>query len=98
MLNFAVDNPVFWDPLQVVIAAHTAAGLAHWAVTLEKGARQRGGEDTLASRLLLRAVAHAAGLPCDLASGLQAGKDGELQVGPHTRHSEFAKVSASWRF
>ena len=82
----------------MVIATHTAAGLAHWAVTLDKGARDRTEEDALASRLVLRALAHAAGLPCDLASGLQAGEDSEMQVRPHTRHRNIANVSASWRF
>lgn len=68
---------------QVVVAAHSGARTAHWAVNLEKGARDRAGEDAIASRLLLRCLAHAARLPSaeSFNVGLRAGGDGEVQVG-----------------
>ncbi len=68
---------------QVVVAAHSGARTAHWAVNLEKGARDRAGEDAIASRLLLLCLAHAARLPAadSFNVGLRAGGDGEVQVG-----------------
>lgn len=76
----ATDRPKRGDH-KVIVAAHSGSTAAHWAVSLEKGARNRAEEDAVASRLLLRALAHASGVSTALFSvGLRDGADGALQV------------------
>lgn len=49
------------DPAQVCVAAHVGLSTRMWSLTLHKGARDRAGEDAVASRLALHALAGACG-------------------------------------
>jgi hypothetical protein len=64
------------------VATRSARGTAHYALTLAKGARDRGTEDAVASRMLLQALADACGVPADL-------------VAPHTLRAAGEAVSSS---
>lgn len=55
------------------VAAWTPSGLLSWTLHLEKGARDRAGEEGLVSALLLNALAAASGLSEQLALPLGAG-------------------------
>jgi len=55
------------------VAAWTPAGLQSWTLYLEKGARDRAGEEGMVSGLLLNALAAASGLSEQLALPLGAG-------------------------
>jgi nicotinamide mononucleotide (NMN) deamidase PncC len=61
---------------RAAIAVRDAAGITISTVTLVKGARDRGGEEVVVSRLLLRALAQA----CGVAAGFDTGLRTEEQV------------------
>lgn len=48
--------------MQVFVAAHTGTATHTYSLQLAKGKRDRLGEDTVASKLLLNAVAKACGI------------------------------------
>eukprot|EP00752_Nemacystus_decipiens_P018478 g16568.t1 len=61
------------------VCVQTADGLAHYELNLDKGRRDRSGEDAAVSKVIVQAIAEAAGVPVPTAfkSGhLLSGKDG----------------------
>eukprot|EP00903_Cladosiphon_okamuranus_P013749 g12799.t2 len=68
------------------VCAQTADGLAHYVLDLDKGRRDRFGEDTAVSKVIVQAIAEAAGVPVPTAfkSGhLFSGGGGLLRPSPH---------------
>ncbi len=80
--TIATDRPKRGDH-RACIAAWDADQAAACNLTLEKGKRDRGGEEEAVSRLIIHAMAQAFGIVADLPLGLTEAERPELTTMPH---------------
>ncbi len=80
--TIATDRPKRGDH-RCCVAAWGQEGVATYDLVLAKGRRDRSGEELVVSRLLLRALAEACGLPCGLSLELLDSEELEVQRQAH---------------
>ena len=80
--TIATDRPKRGDH-RACIAAWDTHGVATYSLILDKGQRDRVGEETVVSRLLLQAMAQAYGVEADLNLGLTEAESPDLETLNH---------------
>ena len=80
--GIATDRPRKGDH-RCFVSAWSQTGVASYALVLVKGLRGRADEDRVVSRLVLRALAEASGVPFDLSLELDSRERVQLEVESH---------------